>query len=231
MNLLCEMRAEGAVATLPPTLTTTRKDRAMANHSITHGMSASKEFGVWWAMRQRCENPRNKHFYNYGARGIIVCKRWMKFANFISDMGSRPFAGATIERKDNDGPYSPENCRWATRAEQQRNRRNNVKLTINGETAVLKDWAARHGISPVTVAARLRRGMDPLQALTAAPGSVGWAASGAKGVYHHSGRTRPWQARIHIGGNRYKSLGYFSTREDAAEAYRLAAEKMHACAG
>lgn len=121
---------------------------------------------VWEGIKQRCHNP-NAHAYEiYGGRGIKVCERWQNSRNFIADMSPRP-PGTELDRIDNDGSYSPENCRWATKKENNRNRRDNRMLTFRGETKPLVVWAEELGLTYGALSVRLSRlGWSVERALT-----------------------------------------------------------------
>jgi hypothetical protein len=116
-------------------------------------------------MVQRCTNPNTESFQYYGARGISVCPQWLNSpAQFLSDMGPCP-PGHQIERVDNDGPYAPNNCRWASSAEQSRNTSHTALITYRGETMCLQDWADRTGIRRETIRYRLNKGWSVERAL------------------------------------------------------------------
>jgi hypothetical protein len=117
-------------------------------------------------MKQRCQNPNNPSYHNYGGRGIKVCERWFSFENFISDMGMRPTNDHTLERINNDGNYEPSNCKWATRTEQARNFRSNRMLEFNGEKKCISAWAKELGLTHDSISRRLRRGWSIEEALT-----------------------------------------------------------------
>ena len=130
--------------------------------NTTHGQSRSPEFAVWCNLLDRCHNTRARAYGNYGGRGIYVCEEWRRsFDIFIKDMGPRPSSLHEIDRKDNDGPYSPENCRWATVREQARNRRSTVNLSWDGRTQCVTAWAEELGITCSSLCTRIKRwGLD-----------------------------------------------------------------------
>lgn len=125
-----------------------------AERIIQHGMSHSHVYRVWQAMLQRCENPNNPAYSNYGGRGIAVCERWHRFENFFADMGNRP-VGYSLDRKENDEGYCKENCRWATTTQQARNKQKSRVIEYQGEKATLAEWAQRKGMGWYTLRSRL----------------------------------------------------------------------------
>lgn len=112
----------------------------------------------WHWMLQRCQDPTNVRFTDYGGRGISVSERWQSFHNFYIDMFDGWFPGATIERNDNNGNYCKENCSWATKGAQQSNKRNSVFLTHEGRTMTVAAWAEEVGISRQSMHARIKAG-------------------------------------------------------------------------
>ena len=119
-----------------------------------HGMSGTKTNQTWADMIQRCLNPNNKQYHDYGGRGITVCKRWLTFAYFLDDMGVAP-EGMALDRKNNNSGYCKRNCRWATRRQQEGNKRNTLMLTFRGKTQPLMCWARELGINHITLRGRI----------------------------------------------------------------------------
>lgn len=140
-------------------------ENAKAANTI-HAASATRAYRIRSGMLQRCYNPKHIHFDRYGGRGITVCARWRESsAAFIEDMGQPPSGLHTIERRDVDGPYSPDNCYWATQKDQQRNRTNNRIVIVAGERLVLATAAERYGVPYSKVKRRLRAGWPVERAL------------------------------------------------------------------
>lgn len=145
----------------------------------THGLSKTGVYKVWCSMIQRCINPNNKQFCDYGGRGITISESWRTFENFLADMG-QPQKGQSIERIDNNSGYSRENCKWVTRTEQQRNRRTNLLLTIEGVTMCATDWAEKFSMTPDMVFSRLH---------------LGWSAEEAVGLKPRARKDRTGEVR------------------------------------
>ncbi len=128
----------------------------------------SKTYQCWQDMQQRCYNPNCKKYSIYGARGIKVCDRWLEsFSNFLEDMGEKP-DGFSIDRIDNNGDYSPENCKWATPKEQALNRRTNRFIEYNGERLTVTQWADKLGMVHNVLRKRLELGWTLEKALSSA---------------------------------------------------------------
>lgn len=144
---------------------TTAQREEVASMSTKHGHARndagrSPTYRSWEVMRARCQNQNDDNFPSYGGRGIKVCQRWQVFSNFLADMGERP-ARTTIDRKNPNGDYEPNNCRWASPIQQARNRRNTLNVTYQGQTKNLKDWCEEIGIGYHLVFNRLKNGHSP----------------------------------------------------------------------
>lgn len=123
---------------------------------IKHGLLSEPCYNVWRGIRQRCLNPKANGYKNYGGRGIKVCQRWNDFAAFCEDMSEGYKPGLDIERIDTNGNYEPGNCVWTTRKQNLRNRRNNRRMTFDGKTLCVSEWAEVTGISESAIRKRLR---------------------------------------------------------------------------
>lgn len=134
-------------------------------HGARMNNKAQPEYTIWRAMKSRCQNPKTAHYEQYGGRGIRVCMPWNSFEQFLKDMGPRPSPQHTIDRINNNRGYNKKNCRWATMKEQQNNRRNNVRVEIEGEVKTLSQWCEIYGIHISTVHKRTERGWTVVEAL------------------------------------------------------------------
>lgn len=146
--------------------------RRLIERNTTHGLSKIPEYQTWKAMVDRCYLKKNISYPNYGARGIKVCDRWLNGENglhgfqcFLSDMGNFPFPAASIERKDYNGHYDPDNCIWIKRSEQNRNTRRNRWVIYQGKHMILQDAVKLSGIHQATINDRLANGWTEYDAL------------------------------------------------------------------
>ena len=128
----------------------------------------SKEYNSWGGMKDRCYNEDHIRYHRYGGRGIKVCERWLTggFAVFLKDMGEKPSPEHSLERKDHDGDYSPENCCWASPTEQARNKSSTRWVEIDNQTMSLAEAVERFSsVAYTTVRMRIQRGWSELDAI------------------------------------------------------------------
>ena len=132
----------------------------------THNLKKTGTYNSWQSMKSRCSNEKQASFPQYGGRGLVVCDRWRNsFENFLEDMGVRP-EGCSIDRIDNEKGYSPDNCRWSSSKQQNRNRRNNVMLTIDGESKTVAEWCENpSAASDGNIYYRIERGWSAKEAV------------------------------------------------------------------
>lgn len=141
-----------------------RKSRSKREHGHSEGTVGrtkleAKSYYTWCAMKRRCNNASDKRFYDYGGRGITVCSDWSEsYQTFLKDMGLPTSMNHQIDRVNNDGNYTKENCRWVTRKLNARNKRNNKIIEANGISKTQAEWAEETGIKRETIAMRIKRG-------------------------------------------------------------------------
>lgn len=143
-------------------------ERARHGHARTGKLTPT--YYSWAGMLARCENPDHVAFMRYGGRGIRVCAQWHDFEQFLADMGDKP-RGTSLDRIDTDGDYTPANCRWASSRTQARNTSLNHRLTYQGETLCVAEWAERLGMHPASLNDRLQSGWSVERTLTTPTGT------------------------------------------------------------
>lgn len=133
----------------------------------THGMTHSKLYDVWRSMRKRCNNSRSPNYHNYGGRGITICAEWSLFLNFYNWAMTNGYTeNLSLDRIDNNGGYSPENCKWSDCKEQNNNRRNNVWYAFDGQIKNIQQWSEFTGMSYQTLYSRIQSGWSIEKTIT-----------------------------------------------------------------
>lgn len=140
--------------------------RAEKNNHITHEGTGTLTYKRWLSMRARCLKKSAVNYSQYGGAGITICQQWDDFSVFLADMGECPEESMTLDRIKNELGYSKENCRWATRIQQQRNTTNNRILTLNNESMCVAEWAEVLEINSRTIMSRLNKGWTEAEALS-----------------------------------------------------------------
>ncbi len=143
------------------------KAQQLAERATTHGQSTTPEYRTWIGMIVRCENPNHTKYHHYGGKGIRVCPKWREsFPAFLADLGHKPTKKHTLERRDGGKDYTPENCYWATRVQQNNNTTRNRLITWRGENHTLADWARIMRLPRTVVTNRLYHHWSIERALT-----------------------------------------------------------------
>lgn len=151
-----------------------------------HGQSETDTYKIWQGISKRCYNKNSQNYHLYGGRGIGVAERWLDYEKFLADMGERPSKEHTIERINHSGHYEPKNCRWATKLEQARNKRNNRIITVNGEARCLAEWIAVLGVSESTIKDRIYKlGWSEESAITKPVANRNWSLKGDQSTDSH----------------------------------------------
>lgn len=169
----CQCDCGNTAIVYPQQMITGRQKACRCGKSVTfhemhykHGGAGTRLYEIWCSMKKRCNNPHAKNYARYGGRGITVCSEWEQFEPFRDWALSVGYAEAlTLERKDVNGNYCPENCTWIPQKRQARNRTSNKNIQINGETHTLVEWCEIRKLNYSTVYSRIRRGATPEVAL------------------------------------------------------------------
>lgn len=140
------------------------------SYNVTHGMTHTRLYRLWFTMKQRCTDPKSSGYHKYGAKGITICEDWMTFEPFMKWALKNGYTDElSIDRIENSKGYCPENCRFVTMRRQQNNRTNNLYIEINGETHTLADWCRILDIKYYAIQHKIHRnGMTPKDAILSA---------------------------------------------------------------
>ncbi len=164
-------------------------------------------YRVFNSVQQRCNNPKSTVYYKYGGKGVTVCDRWDTFEHFVSDMGLRPSVAHSIDRTDNRKGYEPDNCRWATEIQQQRNRSNNRVVEYQGEELCVAELAERIGLSAKLLRARLERGWSVDRAVSTPVQTQNRKSAKRQGVkVHYYGRWSTVRELAELGGMTVRTM-------------------------
>ena len=137
-----------------------RQRNSDGTYAVKHGMTGTRLHNIWMGMLQRCNDENFCTYYRYGGRGIKVCEEWLEFIPFMEWAFASGYNDKlSIDRKDVNGNYEPSNCRWVTESVQQNNRRDNIMITIDGQTRSLAEWVREYGVNYAVAYARYKSGM------------------------------------------------------------------------